>query len=210
MIGLIGGHRVGKTSLAKAYAEKNDAVFLETSVSSMFKDMGHDPAGTFDFATRLTIQEEILKRLDVIYAAQPVDQAVITDRTPIDLLGYTMAEAVGMTVTPELQDRFDAYVRDCFRVLNKRFATVVLVQPGIPLVAAEGKAAMNKAYIEHLNSIMFGLMMDERTRPAHYYIRRTMLDFDDRLAALESAVGKAERLAHDQVGAYITAGGLVH
>ena len=210
MIGLIGGHRVGKTSLAKAYAEKNDAVFLETSVSAMFKDMGHDPAGTFDFATRLTIQEEILKRLDAIYAAQPVDQVVITDRTPIDLLGYTMAEAIGMTVTPELQDRFDTYVRDCFRVLNKRFATVVLVQPGIALVAAEGKAAMNKAYIEHLNSIMFGLMMDERTRPAHYYIRRTMLDFDDRIAALESAVGKAERSAHEAVGAYLSAGGYVH
>jgi hypothetical protein len=207
MIGLIGGHRVGKTSLAKAYAEKNDAVFLETSVSAMFKDMGHDPAGTFDFATRLAIQEEILKRLDAVYAAQPVGQAVITDRTPIDLLGYTMAEAIGMTVSTALQDRFDRYVRDCFRVLNKRFATVVLVQPGIALVAAEGKAAMNKAYIEHLNSLMFGLMMDERTKCAHYYIRRAMLDFDDRVAALESAVGKAERLAHDSVGAYISAGG---
>jgi hypothetical protein len=207
MIGIVGPHRCGKSTLARAYADKNGATFVETSVSAMFKDMGYSPSGTFDFATRLTIQEEILKRIDVVYAGVKPGSFAITDRTPLDLLGYTMAEAAGDAVPAALQDRFEQYVTDCFDVLNKRFSMVVLVQPGIPLVEAEGKAALNRAYIEHLSAIMFGLMMGERTKCARFYIRRLMLDLDERVAALESAAMTTEHQVHQEIKTYINATG---
>jgi len=209
MISLTGAHRTGKTSLAKAYAEKHGITFVATTASAVFKRLGLDPAKTYDFGTRLMVQSEILKEFDVIWGQHSLEQA-ITDRCPIDLLGYTMAEAVGTAVKKKEIDRFERYVQECFDVLNKRFSVIVLVQPGIPIVKEKGKAALNKAYIEHLNSTMFGLMMDERTRVAHYYIRRNMTDMDDRLSALENAVGKVDYAFKQDALAYRASGGVFH
>lgn len=210
MIGLCGAHRTGKTTLARAYAKKHGIQFLETSVSAIFKELGVDPAGTFDFKTRLDIQEVILKRLDAAYGSVPPNQQAITDRTPIDLLGYTMAEAIGEAVSVENQERFKRYVNNCFEVLNRRFSVVLLVQPGIPIVAEQGKAAANAAYIEHLNSLMFGLSVDERVACGHYFLRRSITDPDERLAVLERAVGKRQYAFQEQVREYQLEGGLLH
>lgn len=203
MKGLAGAHRVGKTTLAKAYAEKYGIPFVQTSVSAIFKDLGLDPAVTYDFATRLTVQEEILKRLDAIYATF-AGQDAITDRTPLDFLAYTMGDAVGQVVKEEDQGRFASYVRDCFACLNKRFSTILVVQPGIALVHEEGKAAMNQAYIEHLNSLIIGLSVDERVKVPHFFIPRHMTSMEDRMGALEFATHRSvKRFEVEREGAVI-------
>lgn len=209
LTGLCGAHRTGKTSLARAYAEKHGIAFLETSVSAIFKEMGLDPAASFDFSTRLMIQETILDRLDALYGTVEPGAPAIVDRTPIDLVGYTMADAVGHAVGPADQGRFAKYVERCFDVINRRFATLVLVQPGIPLKEEEGKAVVNQAYIEHLNSLMLGLTVDERIKCSHFYIMRNLTDMDDRILALESAVRqsgfqvKQQRDQHLALGGYL-------
>lgn len=210
MHGLCGAHRTGKTTLAKAYAEKHGALFVETSVSAIFKDLGHDPADTFDFKTRLDIQEEVLKRVDAIYGCVPIGVDSVTDRTPLDMLGYTMAEAIGGNVRDEDQQRFERYVRDCFDVTNRRFATVTLVQPGIPLKHEQGKAVLNRAYIEHLNSLILGLTVDMRLKAAHFYIPRHYLSLEERIEALEGAQRQTVRLAHHAVRDHVEAGGMLH
>src|SRR3569832_2076889 len=188
LIGLCGGRGTGRTCLAKAYAKKHGIAFMETSVSAIFKELGLDPAASFDFKTRLDIQEVILERLDAMYSmVAPVSFAIV-DRTPIDMLGYTMAEAIGHTVGGADQARFAKYAERCFEVTNRRFSTLVLVQPGIPLIEEEGKAAINQAYIEHLNSLMLGLTVDERIKCSHFYILRALTDMDARITALELVV----------------------
>ena len=209
MIGLCGAHRTGKTSLARAYAEKHGIAFVETPVSTIFRELGHDPAATFDFKTRLDIQEVILTRLDQVYGALNPAELAITDRTPIDMLGYTMSEAIGEAVSVADQERFKKYVERCFEVTNRRFSTLVLVQPGIPLVAAEGKAVMNAAYIEHLNSLMLGLSVDQRVKMPHYYIPRQRLKMEDRLAALENAVGRSTHMQMHESHSWREAGGFM-
>lgn len=198
MIGLCGSHRSGKTSLAKAFAEKHNIAFVQTGASAVFKDMGLDPAKHYDFATRLAVQEEILRRFDLQYAEIDAKSA-ITDRTPLDLLAYTIAEAVQNAVPAELQARFKKYVQSCIDVTNKRFGVLLVVQPGIKIVAEEGKAALNEAYLEHLNSIILGLSVDERIKSAHFYIPRHMTDMDERLAALDFAVNRAKKRAETEL-----------
>lgn len=207
MHGLCGAHRTGKTTLARAYAAKTGAIFVETSVSAIFKDLGHDPASTFDFKTRLDIQEEVLKRIDAVYACVPVGVAAISDRTPLDMLGYTMAEAIGGNVSSEDQERFAQYVRECFNVTNKRFATVTLLQPGIEVQPEAGKAVANLAYMEHLNSLMLGLTVDPRLKAAHFYIPRQLLTVEDRLEAVEGAQRATVRMARQAVADHLEAGG---
>ena len=192
MIGLCGAHRTGKTSLARAFAEKHGLEFVQTSASQVFKDFGMDAATRYAFDTRLSIQEEILKRFDAQYATVGAKPA-ITDRTPLDMLAYTLAEAAQDHVPAELQDRFKKYVQSCIDVTNKRFGVLLVDQPGIQVVEEEGKAALNDAYIEHLNSIILGLSVDERIKAQHFYIRRSMTDMDERIAALDFAVTKAKK-----------------
>ncbi|MFT4064350.1 AAA family ATPase [Paraburkholderia sp.] len=195
-VSLCGAHRTGKTTLAKAYALKSGCLFLETSVSAINRELGFDLSKEHSFSERLAHQELILERIDRIYA-QHAGEDFITDRSPLDMIAYTMAEAINDRVAPEDQERFARYVQKCIDVTNRRFGILMLVQPGIALREEEGKAATNAAYIEHLNSIILGLTVDERVDTAHFYIPRHMRDLKDRVEAVEYAVrrGVARALA---------------
>lgn len=189
-VGLCGAHRTGKTTLARAFADKRGIPFVETSVSAIWRELGYDPAVTYDFETRLTVQEEILKRVDAVYGKY-VGLEFITDRTPLDMAAYTLADAIGDRVPEHCQERLAKYVNACFEVTNRRFGIVLLVQPGITLVHEEGKAAVNAGYIEHLNSLILGLTVDERLTASHFYIPRPVLDLETRVTALENCMDRS-------------------
>lgn len=191
MIGVVGSHRTGKTTLARKYAEKWNIPFVETKVSAIFKELGVDPSKLNDINERIGIQFEILKRTNELYSSANVLGGFVSDRTPLDMLAYTLADIGNGLLPQETEDLVARYAYECISSTNKYFSTILLVQPGIPLVAEEGKAAMSPAYIEHLNTIMLGLVVDERVTTAHYYIPRRMTDLSERLQALESAVGKS-------------------
>lgn len=190
IVGLTGAHRVGKTSLAKAYAEKHGFQFIETSVSAIWKELGHDPAVTPSFSDRMTIQEVILDRLETLYKGVGFKTHAITDRTPLDLIAYTMGDAVGDSVPADQQERLLKYVQRCFDVLNKHFAFCLLVPPAIPVVFEEGKAACNKAYIDHLQLIFRGLIVDDRMRTNGYRIDVTHVAMEKRIDAVQWCVDK--------------------
>ncbi len=189
-IALVGAHRTGKSTLARAYAQRRNVPFVETSVSAIWRELGLDPAATYDFETRLAVQEEILKRVDAQYG-KFAGLDFITDRSPLDMAAYTLADAIGDRVPDNCQERLARYINACFDVTNRRFGMVFLIQPGIALVGEPGKAAMNAGYIEHLNSLILGLSVDERLTCHHFYIPRAVLDFESRMQALVASVDRA-------------------
>lgn len=191
MLGVVGSHRTGKTTLAKMYAEKWNIPFVETKVSAIFKELGVDPSKLNDINERIGIQFEILRRTNELYKSANVLGGFISDRTPLDMLAYTLADIGNGLLSPETEALVAKYTQECIASTNKYFSTILLVQPGIPLVSEEGKAAMSQAYIEHLNTIILGLIVDERVTTAHYYIPRRVVDPQERMQALESAVGKS-------------------
>ena len=213
MIGLIGAQGVGKTTLAKAYAAKFGAHYLDASVTKIIREAGYDPsaAGQYDFATRLVLQQIVLRGVDKLYAAAPIGMEVITDRTPLDMLGYTLCEAVGNAVPEHLWDTLDRYIANCFEVTNKRFSTVMLVQPGIPLQAGrDGKAVANRPFIEHLNAMYLGFVSDQRLRIGNFYLHRGKLDLDERVEALQGAVQRTIQMQHQSLVMHVQGGGLIH
>jgi hypothetical protein len=209
MIGLCGAHRTGKTTLARLYANEAGIEFVETSVSSINKAMSFDLSKENTFAERLTQQEIILDRVDAIYARH-AGERVIVDRTPLDMIGYTMAEAIHNRVAEEDQDRLAQYVQKCYDITNKRFGVVVLVQPGIEIKPAEGKAIPNRAYIEHLNGLILGAVCDERLNVPHGYIQRNKTELEERLLAVEYCVGSVFREAYVQARSLKQLGISVH
>lgn len=189
-VGLVGSHRTGKTTLAKLFAERQETEFVQTSVSELFKQLGFDPKADYDFATRLFIQRKILETVDAQYCK--ASGVFITDRTPLDMLSYTLADVTRQNMTPEFTKEVMQYSRDCFEVTNRHFGLLMLVSPGIKIEEAEGKAPANEAYMDHIHYIALGLLVSQEVKSEHYYIPRHMTDLEDRYEALVRAVDKVQ------------------
>lgn len=188
MIGLLGSHRTGKTTLARALSERMGIPFVQTGVTATYNRIGLDPAVHYPLDVRLYIQNEILTDLKTLYAQAPVG-GFVTDRTPLDLAMYTLADVVRDAPIGQEQMVLD-YVGRCFDVTNRYLSIVVLVQPGIELVPAPGKAALNRAYIEHLNAIASGLLVDKRNATQYCAIPRFVTNLDDRIEAVQCVVDR--------------------
>ncbi len=179
-IGLCGGHRTGKTTLAQAIALKLNQPFIKTDTSGVFQESGLDPAQPMDFATRLQIQHKILSAAELIWTeAAAQSELFVSDRTPIDMIAYTLGDIQGVTKVNFTE--LEHYIEQCFTTTNKFFATLAIVQPGIPLVYEQGKAALNQAYIEHINILVMGLCSDRRLKSTVLCIDRQTTDLSDRL-----------------------------
>lgn len=190
MIGLVGAHRVGKTTLAREFAKEQRIAFLQTNTSAIFKAVGMDPKVDYPLSTRIALQHVILEGLVKQYemAAQKA-RLWITDRTPLDTAAYMLADVTRENCAGEgLSDTVVSYVEECIKVTNRFFGVLVLVQPGIEPVEEEGKAPAVPAYQEHFNHLAFGLLMDERLNQRHFFIKRHITDLEERKASLFNAV----------------------
>ena len=176
-IGLCGSHRTGKTTLAEALSKKMGIPFLKTSTSMVFKQHGLHPAQVLDFKTRLWIQHRVIEAAVAVW--QTEKDSFVTDRTPIDFMAYTLADIQGATVVDFAE--LEAYLALCFEVANQCFTKLAVLQPAIPLVFEPGKAALNRAYMEHLNTIVQGLCSDERLKCSFCVIKRNITSLEGRV-----------------------------
>ena len=145
-IGLTGSHRTGKTTLAKAFGEKFEMHVCLTSASHVFQTLGYSPQEDYPIDIRLDIQEAILKDFARQYkeASDVSNRTFITDRTPIDLMAYTLADISRHALSEELENRLARYVQGCLNLCNKYFSTLIVIQPGIELVADATKAPIGR------------------------------------------------------------------
>ncbi len=183
-IGICGAHRTGKSTLAEKLAHSLGIPFVQTTTSQVFAEAGLDPAQPMDFSTRLMIQQKVLLAGEAVWSSS--SPPFVSDRTPIDMMAYTLADIQGTTVVdfPQLS----AYLQQCFASTNRFFRHLFIVQPGIPLVHAEGKAALNPAYIEHINTLVIGLCQDSRLFCRVQLIPRSVVDLGARLAFIENSL----------------------
>lgn len=151
--GLCGAHRVGKTTLMNEVAAKLDIPVIQTSTSAIFTRRNLDPATHYDFSTRMSVQQDILSHLVAGYATET---QFITDRTPLDLLAYTIAD-VNNSTSADCQTFIQDYYEKSIAVL-KQFDKLFLVQPAIPIVLEPGKASTLPIYLDHLNYLMLGIL----------------------------------------------------
>jgi predicted ATPase len=195
MIGLSGANGTGKSTLARAFARAQGIPYVETSASEVFRRMGLNPKDEQPFEMRMVIQEMILGAFEMQFAeAQKLSSLYISDRTPIDLASYLLADVQRSTLAnkPEAALITADYVSRCLKSAARFFSIIVVVQPGVKVdVEREGKARSCPAYMEHLNSIQLGLLCDERNVTRRFAIPRGVTDINDRLNALTNAVNVA-------------------
>lgn len=179
-LGLCGSHRTGKTTLAQKFSEGYGLPFVVTTTSDVFAENGLKPSSPMDFSTRLWIQDKIITAAEEVWSG--CDTPFITDRTPLDMLAYTLGDIQGI-VTVEFAP-LQTYIERCIESTNRFFGALCVVQPGIALIAAPGKAALNLAYIEHLNTLVLGLCADERITVPYHLLPRATIDLGERCSFL--------------------------
>ena len=207
-IGLTGAHRTGKTTLAREFAKNTGVPFVETNASEIFAKMGMDPSSEYPIAQRLDVQERILAEFaDKWKSAIANGNGFITDRTPLDMIAYTLANiGSGEELSPSLENRLENYIQSCFDIVNYTFDFVVVVLPGIKAVHEEGKARASYACIEHIATLIMGLVVSEKIIIPNFYIPRGETDLDGRIEILRSAMKKSwkyqkgfQKVFNDQV-----------
>lgn len=161
MYGLCGAHRTGKTTLAKQLGLLGFK-YIDVDLSGVQKGHGYDSSNqTYDWETRKNIQELLLNHfvqlivdMDahgiVSHAAIRAEPMVILDRTPLDLIGYTLLNYPEFP-TPEDNEWFTDFANRCHHLTQKYFSAVMLVQPGIPIEGDPKSAPAIKEMIEELN-----------------------------------------------------------
>jgi len=183
-LGIAGAHRTGKTTLATVIAEATHLSLVKTNTTAVFQQYGLSPSTVLNFNTRLWIQHQIIEAAVSLW--QMANQGWVTDRTPIDFMAYTVADIQGQTEVD--WNELERYINRCFTVTNQLFTHLVLVPPAIPLKYEEGKATLNRAYIEHLNTLMLGLCQDERLHRPVVILRRETVNLEARMKEILKAV----------------------
>ena len=176
-LGLCGAHRTGKTTLAIAISSQLNIAFVRTTTSQVFAQLGLDPAEPLDFQTRLFVQNHVLDAAEQVW--QESASPFISDRTPIDMIAYTLGDIQGKTDVDF--NLLSQYIERCFASTNQFFQNLAIIQPGIPLVYEEGKAALNAAYIEHINVLVIGLCSDRRLKTNVFCNARDVINLKTRI-----------------------------
>ena len=159
LFGLVGASRNGKTTLAKAIAEELGIEFLPSSITATGLKYGFDTVANLDLEQRMILQTHLLE--DHIEMLQASPRPLILDRTPIDMIGYLMAE-FGMhshlDASDEVLQAAEQYKTLCLQVTVTFYDFLFVIGQLPNYEAAPGKPVLNRAYQTHTQLIMEGAL----------------------------------------------------
>jgi hypothetical protein len=177
LFGLSGAHRSGKSTLARRLSDKLDIHYAPFSTTALMRAAGYDGVADLSVEDRMTAQERLLDAALAFYDTLP--RPVITDRTPLDMIGYMLAE-IGMHGTPPaIAERAMAYQLRALEATRIRFNCIIVLRPLPGYEADPTKPPENRAYQWHHQYIVEGAAMNLGVVDL-YLLQTTTLD--DRLA----------------------------
>ncbi|WP_456868398.1 AAA family ATPase [Galbibacter sp. BG1] len=157
LFGLTGAHRSGKTTLARAVADDLGIEFYETSTSQVAKELGLDAVGDLSLEDRLYLQAKLLENhIDQI---SKLPRPLITDRTPLDFMGYLACEFTmsnGKNVDPEILQHASRFTDACLNATRHYYDTLYYLAPLPDYVVEDGKPADNPIYQKHHAFVVLG------------------------------------------------------
>ena len=145
---------------------------------------------------RIEAQEYLLeKHFELTQAVK--SRPFISDRTPLDMIGYMLGEVTMHNTDPQIAHRIDRYVQRCIDVADKTYAGIIILRPlphyeGLAKRPPENVAYQRlfqmivegaRCYTEYSNGMMLDMPSHEdRLREAIEFIQNTMKTIADEKA----------------------------
>lgn len=183
--------------MAKEFAKVNGFVYVDACVSKCLNEAGFDSSNiqTLPIHEFLMAQNLVLNHIVTIASEVAPDpqRTYVMDRTPLDAVAYYRAYFGGKffydaeLACPEQFNRVvQDYVNRAHTACRNHYSTIIGVQPGIKILAEDGKALASNAFIEHLNVLLVGelISFSERLKtstPHCVILNRDIIDLDERV-----------------------------
>jgi len=150
----VGSHRSGKSTLAKALAERLDIPYFDASVSKIMSEGGFNGVADLPMIKRIEAQEYLIEKHWEL--TQKLPRPFITDRSPLDMIGYMLGEVTMHNTGPQLAERIQRYVKRCLWVTDNTYAGVIILRP-LPVYEVDPtKPPENRAYQSLIQTIVEG------------------------------------------------------
>lgn len=189
MYALIGSHRSGKTTTAKAVAELTGLHYHDAGVTRIMKEIGYNPVADLPIDDRLKAQQYLLKR----YEEELLDikTPFITDRSPVDFIGYMLAEVTMHNTDCEQGQNVIDYVDACLRTSERFFDALFVLRPLPHFEADPTKPPPNIAYQQAHQFLVEGAMRSISNNVGCFILTTT--DLERRVTGVTNII--AERVA---------------
>ena len=200
VIGLMGAHRTGKSTLHDVLTQDinnqyaNKFTSIPVSISSWQREIAFNSSNqAYDWETRKNIQGYLLSRFEqtlaqgvtMIHPAmvnhQLVNNIQITERTPLDLIGYLLLNTPENPTQEDLE-WIDSYKAECIGLTNAFYEKVFLLQPGILYVECDTSAKEDS--IDKLNAFYLHTLLDPRLIIDRHIIDSNMTNLNDRVTEI--------------------------
>ncbi len=184
--GLAGAHASGKTTLAKEIAEAMHIHYHDASVTRIMKAAGINPvAAGVDLDTRIEAQEFLLRQYEAELRQLP--SPFVTDRCPLDMIGYMLGELTMTNSTPEQGERAARYVEECLRVTREFFDAILIARPLPVYEATDARPPLSRGYQWQTQLIVEGAIQRLNEKRGHM-VYHGVLKTSDRKLRLSASV----------------------
>lgn len=193
LVGLSGTHGTGKTTLGREAAEQFGCAFIRTTVSDVYRSLGKDPRVAMTFMQRMDCQFAILDALIAQWRSATPNEITLTDRTPIDLVGYALSAVDSYaTLTAAQDERLSSYLALCDMAMRELFDRVALLPMGkFQIVRDDDKITGHMSFCNRmlLQSLMFGSVGQVITLPQVYLTTLNEASIEGRVMELREFIG---------------------
>lgn len=153
-IAVVGAHSTGKTTLAKALSAQLNLPYLDASVTKIMADAGFNGVGDLPLEQRIEAQEFLVEKHWEMTQAQK--GMFITDRSPLDMIGYMLGEVTMHNCDSQFAQRIQRYVDRCLEVTNDTYSGLIICRP-LPVYTVDDKRPPeNTAYQSLVQFIIEG------------------------------------------------------
>lgn len=189
LIGLSGSHRTGKTTLGIEFEKHSNYKFVQVNTCQMQAEIGFDSRNqSYDFKSRIKIQDHLFLRYEQMLNRYNNNDAVIFDRTPLDLATYAIM-SVNEDVTKEQLEWLNQYIAKCIALCKKHFYAILILQPAIEPIECKTSAVANLACMMKFNALMLGLgSLDNSLSGLLYRLPIEIKDLNHRVNVLHNIV----------------------